>query len=114
MLNRLPFELKFLTTTTCILGGTYFVKKIGAWGKNVVQIEMTRKIDEEQNMLQLWSVSTFMGALYAYFALNVNYLLLHTGSVDYDTMIIGYSTVLFGICADIFHETRNYLKSIQN
>lgn len=65
----------------------------------------------KRSPLQLWSVTTILGAFYGYLAININTMLLKNNLVDIDTLYFGYSAVITGLALDLTKEICDYVMS---
>lgn len=109
--SLLSDNFKNLTIFTCVIGGTYWTRKIAQDGKNLIKFETQNTSMVERSPFQLWSVTALLGAFYGYLALNVNTLLLNINFVDIDTLYVGYSVVIAGLTLDITKEIYDYFTS---
>lgn len=107
----LSSNFKTLTMFTCVIGGTFWTRKYAQKGKNLITFETQNTSMIERTPLQLWSVTTILGAFYGYLALNINTMLLSKNYVDVDTLYFGYSAVIAGLTLDVTKEICDYLMS---
>lgn len=109
--SLLSYKFKILTMFTCVIGGTFWTRKYAQKGQNLLKFETQNTSMVERTPLQLWSVTTILGAFYGYLAINMNSLLLKQNLVDIDTLYFGYSAVIVGLALDTTKEVYDYLTS---